>query len=742
MKMRLDDQQNVAIKVFNGWFESRNREYDGKLWSVWGPSNAAYMANTAPQDPPKVARDAVDEEALRTGQPIGRFVGDTYRYSLPIVWGVSPVTRQEACVGCHEAAMGATPGEVITVFSSSVPTTKELGVLRQHILLMSVGAVAALSLIVLAIWLIFGRVVAKPIHKIAAILIDLTNNRIVDVPYADRRDEVGEIAKATEVFKQSVAEKVVNLRVRSGLDVVRSNVMIADDQYNIIYLNNSLDHMLRDAEAELRKALPAFDSTKLIGANMDVFHKNPAHQRQVLDGLTGGYETHIAVGSQKFHLVANPVTDGHGKRAGIVVEWRNETLEKAIEGEIDDIVRSTVVGDFSKRVPVAGKSGFMLSLATALNGLCTNVSGVLDDFIGMLDALAAGDLTKRITSQYQGSFAVLKENANKSAEQIGSTISEIMASTREVTNASVEISTSTTDLSQRTEEQAASLEETSASMEEISATVKKNAENAQVANQSTTSARDVADQGGQIVAKAVEAMAHIEGSSRKISDIITVIDEIARQTNLLALNAAVEAARAGDAGRGFAVVATEVRSLAGRSSQAAKDIKDLITRSNSQVQVGVDLVNKTGEALAQIVGSIKSVAEIVGDIASASTEQATGIEQVNKALAQMDEMTQQNSALVEENAATAKALETQAEAMSERVAFFQVEGGAGSASNRPAAPAPKPPIGEKRSAAARDRAPLARGPKPSNAVASGGPVRRLQTALATAIKEDVDYEEF
>jgi methyl-accepting chemotaxis protein len=222
-----------------------------------------------------------------------------------------------------------------------------------------------------------------------------------------------------------------------------------------------------------------------------------------------------------------------------------------------------------------------LDVGTAIDSLCENVSKALDDLIGMLDALAAGDLSKRITAQYQGNFAVLKDNANKTAEQIGSTIANIKASTREVTNASAEISTSTTDLSQRTEEQAASLEQTSASMEQISSTVKKNAENAQAANQSASSAREVADRGGQIVAKAVDAMGHIETSSRKISDIIGVIDEIARQTNLLALNAAVEAARAGDAGRGFAVVATEVRSLAQRSSQAAKDIKDLITNSNA-----------------------------------------------------------------------------------------------------------------------------------------------------------------
>ena len=265
-------------------------------------------------------------------------------------------------------------------------------------------------------------------------------------------------------------------------------------------------------------------------------------------------------------------------------------------------------------------------------------------------------------------------SVNTMVKQIRSTISGIKTSAREVTNASAEIATTTTDLSQRTEEQAASLEETSASMEEISSTVKKNAENARHASSSAGATKDVADRGGQVVAQAVNAMAKIEESSRKISDIIGVIDEIARQTNLLALNAAVEAARAGEAGRGFAVVASEVRSLAQRSSQAAKDIKDLITNSNGQVKDGVDLVNRAGVALTEIVESIKTVADIVAGIATASAEQSTGIDEINKALTQMDGVTQQNSALVEENAATAKTLEFQAKSMDEQVAFFQVDG--------------------------------------------------------------------
>jgi len=596
-----------------------------------------------------------------------------------------------------------------------------------------IGGFAALVLIGSAI---FGaRSIAAPLRKIAGVLNDLTNDRIVDVPYANRGDEVGQIAKATEVFKDSIAEKVVNLRVRAGLDVVRSNVMLADDTYNIMYLNSSLKSMMKDAEAEIRRAMPSFDSTKLVGANMDVFHKNPAHQRRMMEALTGTHETRISIGTQKFFLVATAVMDKHGKRSGTVVEWRNETLEKAIEGEVDGMVKAAVAGDFSQRVPLEGKKDFMLNLANAMNSLCETTGKALDEFAGMFGALAEGDMTPRVSGEYQGMFGKLKDDANSMAERIGSTISEIKQAAREVSNASAEISTSTTDLSQRTEEQAASLEETSASMEEISATVKKNAENAQQANQFTSETRSVAERGGAVVGNAVNAMARIEESSRKISDIIGVIDEIARQTNLLALNAAVEAARAGEAGRGFAVVATEVRSLAQRSSQAAKDIKDLITNSSGQVKEGVDLVNRAGGSLKDIVDSIKKVADIVADIANASAEQATGIEEVNKALTQMDEVTQQNSALVEENAATAKTLETQAGAMDQRVGVFRLDESATVHTPRLAAPAPRAPAAAfKRPAPAPKAAP--------KRAASGGPVGRMQTALATAVQADADWKEF
>jgi methyl-accepting chemotaxis protein len=453
----------------------------------------------------------------------------------------------------------------------------------------------------------------------------------------------------------------------------------------------------------------------------------------------------------------NPILDRNGK-AFKVVKYAtdvtaqvlaNEALRLAIR-QIQDVIVAVKGDDLSKRIPLDGKTGEVQDLCSGVNGLVETMGKVVGDIRNAGAALQAAlaqtqdvitaakdnNLTLRIPMDGKtGDVEALCAGVNALLDTMTGVVAEIKVAAREVTNASAEISTSTTDLSQRTEEQAASLEETSASMEEILATVKNNADNAQQANRSAAETQEVAARSGQVVNNAVDAMARIEESSRKISDIIGVIDEIARQTNLLALNAAVEAARAGEAGRGFAVVASEVRSLAQRSSQAAKDIKDLITNSNDQVKNGVDLVNRAGSALTEIVESIKKVAGIVADIAHASAEQASGIEQVNKALTQMDEVTQQNSALVEENAATAKTLEHQAKAMNDRVAVFEIDESAGpvvepARETRSAQAAAKP---------AKPQVPARRGNAGLN---GGGPVRRMQTALARAVEHDQNWQEF
>jgi methyl-accepting chemotaxis protein len=376
--------------------------------------------------------------------------------------------------------------------------------------------------------------------------------------------------------------------------------------------------------------------------------------------------------------------DEIGDIAAAVEAFKHKAIEKAhLEAEAD-VQRRQLEADEAARRQRAEQE-LEAKAAAERAKLAEEQAQVVGLLAAGLKSLSAGDLTFRLDEDFPETSQQIKDDFNNALAELLEIINSIAASTREVANAALEISTSTTDLSQRTEEQAASLEQTSAAMEEIATTVKKNAENAQQANESASKARDVANRGSHVVAKAVEAMAQIEGSSGKISDIIGVIDEIARQTNLLALNAAVEAARAGEAGRGFAVVATAVRSLAQRSAQAAKDIKNLITNSNGQVQGGVELVNQAGAALIEIVESTKSVAEIVREIAAASGEQAIGLGQVNKALTQMDEVTQQNSALVEENAATAKTLEHQSTAMNERMGFFQLQRADETNNSRPSA---------------------------------------------------------
>ena len=292
-----------------------------------------------------------------------------------------------------------------------------------------------------------------------------------------------------------------------------------------------------------------------------------------------------------------------------------------------------------------------------------------------LSRLSDGDFTFRLDDQVPDAYRQIKDDFNSAVGRLHEMIQAVADSTDAVAGAAGEISSATDDLAQRIEQQAANLEETSTATEQISATVKNNAENAPQADSLTSGTRTVADRGGKVVAEAVKAMSRIEESSRQISDIIGVIDEIARQTNLLALNAAVEAARAGDAGRGFAVVASEVRGLAQRSSEAAKNIKGLIANSSERVHEGVDLVNRAGTALTEIVESINKVADIVADIANASAEQSSGLEQVNRALSEMDEVVQQNTALVTENTATAKTLAEQSQAMSDRIAFFRLDAG-------------------------------------------------------------------
>ncbi|MBS0374019.1 MAG: PAS domain-containing protein [Proteobacteria bacterium] len=437
----------------------------------------------------------------------------------------------------------------------------------------------------------------------------------IQATYNPVLDAAGRPYKIIKFALDVTAQAIDAQRIRTALDKVSSSVMVADPDGKIIYMNEAVVSMFRSTAGEIRKQLPQFDADRVLGANIDTFHKSPSHQRNLLGALRSTHTAEITLGDAILRIIATPVIDNSGRRLATVVQWIDRTAEVSTEREIAYVVDAAQNGDLTRRIRIDGTDGF---------------------------------------------FRALGDGINKILEGNSSLVQQVKDSVGEVFRSAEEISNGNANLSQRTEEQASSLEETASSMEQMTSTVRQNADNAAQANQLAAAARGQAEKGGAVVSQAVVAMTAINGSSKKIADIIGVIDEIAFQTNLLALNAAVEAARAGDQGRGFAVVASEVRGLASRSAEAAKEIKSLIQDSVSKVDQGSRLVNESGQTLAEIVSSVKKVTDIVSEIAAASAEQATGIDEVNKAVTQMDEVTQHNAALVEEASAAAQALSEQA----------------------------------------------------------------------------------
>ncbi len=507
----------------------------------------------------------------------------------------------------------------------------------------------------------------------ANIVVANRNFRLIANPIiTDSGERIGSVVEWLDRTKEVAAELELS-RILGALDSTTTNVMIADNNRKIIYMNKSVEAMLRTVESDLKKELPQFAVDKIIGSNMDLFHKNPAHQMNLLASFTKTYAANIKIGKLHFRLVANPIFSKDGERIGSVVEWLDRTQEVAVEEEINEVVRNAAQGNFSTRIDTASKANFFLTLAEGLNSLLNTTESGLNEISRVLNAISQGDLTQRVTADFQGSFEELKEGCNDTAEKLTAMLGEIREAVYTINTASGEISQGNLDLSSRTEQQASSLEETASSMEELTSTVRQNANNAREANTLAAKASAVAVEGGSLIEQVVRTMSSINESAQKISDIIGVIDGIAFQTNILALNAAVEAARAGEQGRGFAVVASEVGTLAKRSANAAKDIKSLISDSVNKINNGNDLVGKSGDKMQEVVNSIKHVNDIMAEIAAASAEQSEGLDEVGKAVIQMDEMTQQNAALVEQASAAAESMLTQAEQLANSVARFKLE---------------------------------------------------------------------
>ena len=492
---------------------------------------------------------------------------------------------------------------------------------------------------------------------------------------SDKGEYLGNSLEWSDVTAKRKADREMTT-LKNSLDNSTSNVLMCDRNLLITYINKAALSKLKVLELEIRKVLPAFNADKIVGVCIDSFHKVPDLQRRILgDPKNLPHRAEIKLGPLTLSLTVSAIVSESGEYLGNTLEWADITAQKRAQTEVDRLITAAAAGQLAERINASEFEGFFKTLSEGINKMLDAVVTPLHEAQTILTCLAGNDLTKEMTGLYEGEFDQMKTSLNTAVRNLTTTMLAVRESVDAVSSGSEQITKGNEDLSQRTSEQASALEETSASMEEMTSTVKQNADNAKQANQLAITARDIADKGGSVTTKAVEAMGEINKSSKKIADIITVIDEIAFQTNLLALNAAVEAARAGEHGRGFAVVAAEVRNLAQRSATAAKEIKGLINESIQRVSDGSELVNQSGKTLDEIVSSVKRVTDIIAEITAASQEQASGIDQVNKAIMQMDETTQQNAALVEETTAASQSVKEQARELLRQVEVFKTNQG-------------------------------------------------------------------
>ncbi len=505
---------------------------------------------------------------------------------------------------------------------------------------------------------------AKPLAAIREAAAKASEGGVQTIPGSDRSDEIGGLARVVAAMVEGGTEAA---RIRAALDVCRTCIMVCDAKGQVVYVNRSLLAFFAEAQEDFRAAFPGCSAKDMLGKVME------AVQPQAGAGQAARV-ARLPLGRRTVSLTLTPVTQADGGHLGMAVEWLELTDELAAGSEVAEMVAAAVEGDFSRRVPVAGKPEALARIAEGMNRINELVETALGDYASAVGGLAEGDLTQRVRGDYRGRFAALQNDLNATLEHLGRTVSTIQATAGNVARAAGEINAGAGDLATRTEQTAVNLEETAATTEQLAASVKQSAARSRQATDLAQEAMGVATQGQAVVAQTVGAIERVEASSARISEIVGVIDEIAFQTNLLALNAAVEAARAGDAGKGFAVVASEVRALAQRSSQAARDIKGLIASSNEQVGEGVRFVRGTGDALERIVTAAGKVSGTVAEISQATAEQAHGIEEMSQAVAHMDETTQANSALAEQSATSAAELMREIETLRGLVAFFQTGG--------------------------------------------------------------------
>ena len=482
----------------------------------------------------------------------------------------------------------------------------------------------------------------------------------------------GSTERVFKVVRDVTDQTQASRRINFSLTVTPSAVMVADEDLNIVYVNDSMKRMLMAAEGDIRKDLPNFSTANLIGTNIDSFHARPAHQRGILGTMKNPMSTTLDIGGRNFYLNLAPVSDDYGRRVGFAVNWADRTAEVAGMEQVRRVVNAAAHGDLSGRIEVEHFDGFMRDLVVGINEFADAVVEPVRETIAVSKRLAEGDLTMSIEGDHQGEFAELKGAVNSFIDELNTLIGRCASIIAEVSSAAVDVRNVAQQVSTSAGKQSEAVQGSSTSLTETASMVKANAENAGVANDLVSETSNVAKEGSERMDEMMKAMQAIQQSSSDIAKIIKVIDEIAFQTNLLALNAAVEAARAGKYGKGFAVVAQEVRTLAERSAKAAKETAEIIENSREKVSEGASLSQDTSEALANIVANVMKVRDLVAEITTASDEQARGVTDVTGAMDDIARGAESANEQVASLASAASELSSQTEILNKELSRFKL----------------------------------------------------------------------
>lgn len=531
-----------------------------------------------------------------------------------------------------------------------------------------IAGLIALAILLICSFALALRIV-RPINRAAEVAARIAAGRLDSRIVAHDKNELGHMMGALSLMQAQLKQRSESdretlegmQRITQALDSASSGMIVGNAEGKIIAVNAAAKTLMRRELDWIRARAPDFDVEALNDHTLDAcFFGAPIESGQ------------LAVGEHTIIVTVTEIEDEAGAPIGTVLEWADWTSQAQIEADVSALIERARRGDLTERLDLAGKSGFFLTLSTGINALVDISQRVVEDMGGVLSALSRGDLSRTITTPYEGVFEKLKDDANATIAELTSIVQKIQSSADSVSGAAGRLNQANRDIDQMMSTQSSSLEQTANSMTRLNDAVRKNAQDARLADEKSHAVTRDATSGSQVVSAAVAAMVDIHDASARIADIIGVIDEIAFQTNLLALNASVEAAHAGDQGRGFAVVAREVRDLAERSGQAAQSIKNLIKDSVAKVGDGSKLVNETGQIFEQITDGVSEVSRIATGISEASGDQAADVGRVSGTVQAMDEATKENSGIVEDASNAALKMNQQAEELGQILAFFSL----------------------------------------------------------------------